>query len=108
MKFHFNTQTTTPTDATILTNCTPFVSVLNNFTTSITQAIDPPTGLKSRILTVCDNVRDYQLVDVGVKLEDVDNDSEWLLMPKDDLIAEREAKLAAVKEKARSTLEGKL
>lgn len=84
------------------------LAILKFFTHSLQAALDAPAKFKPTVLALCDTVRDEHLPEAGVKLEDVESDSEWILLPVADLLVERDAKLAAVAAKLRGSVEGKL
>jgi len=80
---------------------------LRNLTSSTAAPLEPQT--KQAILALSDRIRDYDLTDLGVQLDDqVDKPSLIKFMPAAKLIAAREEKKAELAEKARKKEEDKL
>ena len=68
--------------------------------------LEPKT--KQAILSLSDRIRDYDLTDLGVQLDDqTDKPSLIKFVPRDKLIAAREEKIAMQAEKARQKEEGR-
>lgn len=68
-----------------------------------------PAASKQAVLALSDRIRDYDLTDIGVQLDDqVDKPSLIKFVPASRLIAAREEKAALLAEKARQKEEGRL
>lgn len=77
----------------------PFVNLIADFREDVRSiARQEKVG---KILDLCDDYRDYKLVDIGVKLEDQEGGLAPIvkLVDKETLIKEREMKFAAIEEK---------
>ncbi|KAL2824046.1 tRNA synthetases class I (C) catalytic domain-containing protein [Aspergillus cavernicola] len=78
----------------------PYASVLSNFRTKV-SSLGESANLEKEILTLCDRVRDVDLFDVGVYLEDRENLPAIVRPVSRDLIQAREAKVAQALQKQR-------
>lgn len=82
----------------------PYVKVLSTFRDNVRSQLRAATLDPKALLALCDNLRDQELVDLGVAIEDREGSETALikLVDRDMLIAERTAKVAQQAAKAES------
>ena len=76
----------------------PYAILLTNFRTRVTS-LEPSDTIGKEILSLCDRVRDIDLFDVGIYLEDRDNQPALVRPVTRELIQARQEKAARAKQK---------
>lgn len=76
----------------------PYATLLTNFRTRVTS-LEPSDGIGKEVLSLCDRVRDIDLFDVGIYLEDRDNQPALVRPVTRELIQARQEKAARAQQK---------
>lgn len=76
----------------------PYIDIISQFRDRIRQAVKSKEDSK-KLLDICDEVRDDILPFVGIRLEDTNGKTIWKYDDKDQLLKERDARIALKKEK---------
>lgn len=76
----------------------PYAQVLSNFQTKV-SSLEPSDALGKEVLSLCDRVRDIDLFDLGIYLEDRDNLPALVRPVTRDMIQAREEKAARARQK---------
>ncbi|OLL22403.1 putative cysteine--tRNA ligase [Neolecta irregularis DAH-3] len=78
----------------------PYLRVLSSFRDQV-RSLSIDKAPHSRILALCDRIRDFDLAELGVSLDDREYGAALIkFVDRQDLVAQREAKFAKEKEKA--------
>ena len=87
------------------------IDVLSSFRDRVRQQVKTtePAQLKGSLMTLCDGLRDDELIELGIKLEDkVDGSAVWKLDDPQELRKQRQEKIDAQNAKEKTKLENKI
>lgn len=92
------TQGRTPEQQEVTETAIPYASLLTDFQTRVTS-LEESDGLGKEVLALCDRVRDIDLFDLGIYLEDRDNQPALVRPVTRELIQARQEKAAKAQQK---------
>lgn len=88
----------TVTEQEVPENAVPYAAVLSDFKTKV-SSLEQSDNIEKEILSLCDRVRDVDLFDLGIYLEDRDNQPALVRPVTKELIQAREEKAARARQK---------
>ncbi|KAJ9302675.1 hypothetical protein DTO271G3_49 [Paecilomyces variotii] len=86
------------TEQEVPENARPYAAVLSEFKTKV-SSLEQSSNIEKEILSLCDRVRDVDLFDLGIYLEDRDNKPALVRPVSKELIQAREEKAARARQK---------